>query len=89
MRRRGCVIEGHLVRLEGLRVWGSGCGNRGFRRDDDGKQCVGLAKAANFSILQLGGQVHACGGRVPSFQLRLRCHQQPMRLLSLHLPIGP
>ena len=69
MRWRGCVIEGHLVRLEGLRVWGTGCGSRGFRRYGDGKQCVGLAEEAKFSILQLGGLVHACDGRVPSFQL--------------------
>ena len=69
MRRRGCVIEGHLVRLEGLRVWGTGCGSGGFRRNGDGKQSVGLAEEANFSILQLGGLVHARDGRVPSFQL--------------------
>lgn len=40
------MIEGYLVRLKGLRVWGSGRGSRGFRRDGDGEQCVGLAKKA-------------------------------------------
>ena len=29
MRWWGCVIEGYLIRLEGLRVRGSGCGGRG------------------------------------------------------------
>ena len=31
------MIEGYLIRLEGLRVWGSGCGGRGFRGDGDGE----------------------------------------------------
>ena len=69
MRWWGCVIEGYLISLEGLRVWGSGCGSGGCRGDGDREQCVGLAKKANFSILHFGGEVHACDGRVPSFQL--------------------
>lgn len=31
------MIEGYLIRLEGLRVWGSGCGSGGCRRCGDGE----------------------------------------------------
>ena len=69
MRWWRCVIEGYLIRLEGLRVWGSGCGSGGCRGDGDGEQCVGLAEKTKFSILQCGGEVHARDGGVPLFQL--------------------
>ena len=44
------MIEGYLIRLEGLRVWSSGCGSGGC---GDGEQSVGLAKKPNFSMFTI------------------------------------